>query len=149
MSIEAMKQALDALERYAPQHGNPDDMSESITALRTAIKQTEKQEPVAWINGEGRIERHESSFGRGETIRPLYTTPPASPVQEPRHIVQSNGRHSHLLTHMMNSRTTPPAAQQDLILAEREEVCRIVTGLCISDNNAEEINRAIRARKQA
>jgi hypothetical protein len=29
---------------------------------------------------------------------------------------------------------------------EREAVCRIVTGLCISDNNAEEINRAIRAR---
>lgn len=32
---------------------------------------------------------------------------------------------------------------------ERETVCRIVTGLCISDNNAEEINRAIRARGQA
>jgi hypothetical protein len=30
--------------------------------------------------------------------------------------------------------------------AEREAVCRIVTGLCISDNNAEEINQAIRAR---
>jgi Ni,Fe-hydrogenase III small subunit len=33
--------------------------------------------------------------------------------------------------------------------AEREAVCRIVTGLCISDNNAEEINRAIRARGQS
>jgi len=33
--------------------------------------------------------------------------------------------------------------------AEREAVCRIVTGLCISDNNAEEINRAIRARGKA
>jgi hypothetical protein len=32
---------------------------------------------------------------------------------------------------------------------EREAVCHIVTGLCISDNNAEEINRAIRARGQA
>jgi hypothetical protein len=32
---------------------------------------------------------------------------------------------------------------------ERDAVCRIVTGLCISDNNAEEINRAIRARGQA
>ena len=31
---------------------------------------------------------------------------------------------------------------------EREAVCRIVTGLCISDNNSEEINRAIRARGQ-
>jgi hypothetical protein len=32
---------------------------------------------------------------------------------------------------------------------EREAVCRIVTGLCISDNNSEEINRAIRARGQS
>jgi hypothetical protein len=42
-------------------------------------------------------------------------TPPAqpAPVQEPRHTVQLNGRHSPLLTHMMNSRNTPPAAQQE------------------------------------
>jgi hypothetical protein len=36
-----------------------------------------------------------------------------------------------------------------IAVAEREAVCRIVTGLCISDNNAEEINCAIRARGQA
>jgi hypothetical protein len=35
------------------------------------------------------------------------------------------------------------------LAAERDAVCRIVTGLCISDNNAEEINRAIRSRGQA
>jgi len=34
----------------------------------------------------------------------------AQPVQEPLHIVQSNGRHSPLLTHMMSKRTTPPVA---------------------------------------
>lgn len=28
--------------------------------------------------------------------------------------------------------------------AERDRACRIVTGLCISDNNAREINAAIR-----
>jgi hypothetical protein len=33
--------------------------------------------------------------------------------------------------------------------AERERACRIVTGLCISDNNAREINEAIRANAQA
>jgi len=33
--------------------------------------------------------------------------------------------------------------------AERERACRIVTGLCISDNNAREINEAIRAKEQA
>ena len=32
------------------------------------------------------------------------------PAQEPLHIVQSNGKHSPLLTHMMSKRTTPPAA---------------------------------------
>jgi hypothetical protein len=31
-----------------------------------------------------------------------------------------------------------------LIGAERERACRIVTGLCISDNNAHEINTKIR-----
>jgi hypothetical protein len=30
--------------------------------------------------------------------------------------------------------------------AERKACCQIVTGLCISDNNAEEINKAILAR---
>jgi len=30
------------------------------------------------------------------------------PAQEPVHSVQSNGRHSPLLTHMMNKRTPPP-----------------------------------------
>ncbi len=33
--------------------------------------------------------------------------------------------------------------------AEREAACRIVTGLCISDNNAREICEAIRARSKA
>jgi hypothetical protein len=77
MTIDAMKQALEALTRIwedglenFPESGH----DAAITALRTAIEAAEKQEP--------------------------------------RHIVQSNGRHSPLLTHMMNSRTTPPAAQR-------------------------------------
>ena len=32
----------------------------------------------------------------------------SQPEQEPVHSVQSNGRHSPLLTHMMNKRTAPP-----------------------------------------
>jgi len=31
-----------------------------------------------------------------------------------------------------------------LLAAERDRACRIVTGLCISDNNAHEINTKIR-----
>jgi hypothetical protein len=54
MSIEAMKQALEALENVHIEydfHGNPADeenkmIAPAITALRQAIEQAEKQEPV-------------------------------------------------------------------------------------------------------
>ena len=71
MSIEAMKQALEALElglEYAKgeqfenaqrfkgyEHLAPNDsdsvklIEDAITSLRTAIEQAEKQEPVAWL----------------------------------------------------------------------------------------------------
>ena len=50
MSIEAMKQALETLE----QHGTPllnheDAYAASLTSLRQAIAEVEKQEPVAWL----------------------------------------------------------------------------------------------------
>ena len=35
----------------------------------------------------------------------------AQPEQEHKHIVQSNGKYSPLLTHMMNKQTTPPKEQ--------------------------------------
>ncbi len=50
MSIEAMKQALEALERGRPQIVGvlvQQDQDAAITALRQAIEQAEKQEPVA------------------------------------------------------------------------------------------------------
>jgi len=37
----------------------------------------------------------------------------AQPAQELLHIVQSNGKHSPLLTHMMSKRTTPPQPAQE------------------------------------
>lgn len=52
MSIEAMKMALEALERGRPQIVGvlvQQDQDAAITALRTAIAETEKQEPVAWM----------------------------------------------------------------------------------------------------
>ena len=95
--IEAMKQALEALESCTPEdtstghviYPSYDEQAveKAITALRTAIEQAEKQEPVAWVvedqNGE-RLEWAGDVPGcAGLPTFPLYTTPPAAPVQEP------------------------------------------------------------------
>ncbi len=89
MSIEAMKQALEVLTDKGQLH--PDDYkekkNEAITALRTAIEQAEKQEPVAleavyetiiqWDEGGGKRSRRELA----RRIVDLYTTPPAAQRQ--------------------------------------------------------------------
>ena len=94
MSIDAMKQALAALEGWA-NHGEwvwPEsaleqakrNTTESITALRAAIEQA--QEPVAWITdgGKGELWWYQSSkfdeegnlIGYNPDDVPLYTAPP-------------------------------------------------------------------------
>lgn len=91
MSIEAMKQALEALDSLLYwDNGKPeyDEAREAITALRAAIEQAEKQEPVAWMKEGGfrsqvtfdwRIAKRE-----GLTI-PLYSRPQlaCAPTHEP------------------------------------------------------------------
>ncbi len=95
--IEAMKQALEALEvasscvdgYYVPKGKTMlPEVENAITALRTAIEQAEKQEPVAWMKEGGfrsqvtfdwRIAKRE-----GLTI-PLYSRPQlaCAPTHEP------------------------------------------------------------------
>ena len=102
MSIEAMKQALEALELALCSHGvmllsdPPQDAwktynvepksRDAITALRTAIEQAEKQEPVAWMNKHGACKtslfREVEAGAKDEYTIPLYTAPPAA-QQEP------------------------------------------------------------------
>ena len=88
-NIEAMKQALEVLERYAPQHGHPDDMSDAITALRTDIEAAEKQEPVAdglirgYINALVANNHDEAADATKRMVDYVFATPPAAPVQEP------------------------------------------------------------------
>jgi len=75
MTIETMKLALEALEAHADIGIKSD---KAITALRTAIETTKKQEPVAWVNhGENIITRVKGWDGYGA----LYTTPPAAQRQ--------------------------------------------------------------------
>ena len=71
MSIEAMKQALDALE-YAGKDDFWRYQNEAITSLRQAIEQAEKREPVAWMDGYRNIySLEEKAAGCPEATIPL------------------------------------------------------------------------------
>jgi hypothetical protein len=75
MSIEVMKQALDALDCiYSPLHVREiNKVGAAIGALRQAIAEVEKAEPVAWMNKDGWI----GLYRQGDATIPLYTHPPA------------------------------------------------------------------------
>jgi hypothetical protein len=89
MSLEAMKQALEALELWgelAPQYWDESD-EELIAALCIAIEQAEKQEPVAvpvgyWHKGTGAffqggyLTPAQEQMRKSGVIKPLYPTPP-------------------------------------------------------------------------
>jgi hypothetical protein len=80
MSIEAMKLALEALEDVQEAYGNHSEwFKQRVDALRAAIEQAEKQEPVAWIKKDkSAIEVSIMSAGymTNEGFEPLYTAPP-------------------------------------------------------------------------
>jgi hypothetical protein len=118
MSIEAMKRALEALERAVStcfdRRAHEDVMSrpehfinQAITALRTAIAEAEKQE---------QCKEHGECFG-GKCI---YTTTPAQPAKQ-KPVAWANINKHGDITHTSNKRmpwsktplyTTPPAAQR-------------------------------------
>ena len=87
MSIEAMKQALEALERsvatcfdqYAHQQAmsRPDHfINQAITSLRQAIAEAEKQEPVAWIYPATDVIVRDFRINPKDVVcLPLYTHP--------------------------------------------------------------------------
>lgn len=93
-NIETLKLALEALKTcdggksWADPYQRFDKkmVDKAITALRTAIKTAEKQEPVAWMDEFGNVFPLGAQRGPkylNEPMKPLYTTPPAAPVQEP------------------------------------------------------------------
>jgi len=61
MSIEAMKQALEALED--PWKTGPDGVANAITALRAAIEQAEKRQWVELTDDEARALVNRVTFG--------------------------------------------------------------------------------------
>jgi hypothetical protein len=81
--IETLEQALEFCEfcwRDVPMNEHAFERTEqTIIALRTAIEQAEKREPVAWMRKDGTLR-----FAAGKVFavgQPFYTTPPAQPAQ--------------------------------------------------------------------
>ena len=86
MSLDAMKQALEALEHEA-RTGNDDAYRVERDALRAAIEQA--QEPMAWVYPEGlealKSGRPWTAYGSsGEGRIPLYLNDAVAPKAEPR-----------------------------------------------------------------
>ena len=95
MSIEAMKQALQALELCngaETADGIVIYTDKEITSLRQAIAEAEKQEPVAWMHKQGNYEEpsfrqlDDDEISRAWEQYPLYTHPqPATQCEFIRH----------------------------------------------------------------
>jgi hypothetical protein len=132
MTIEAMKQALEALEMLAryenpetrvqvrkPKDGGPivtmyphKVATDAAAALRTAIEQAEKQEPVAWKNAAIRLGEELSSVGPdGYYDMTSDQWLDWALEQQPR------GK---------NSLNTPPAAQRQWVGLTDEEYLEII-----------------------
>jgi hypothetical protein len=83
MTIEAMKQALEALEKATPVRAkDPQMQADAIVALRTAIAEAEKQEPVACRTlCELCVKRGYDFCANAAKTTPIITTPPAAQRQ--------------------------------------------------------------------
>jgi hypothetical protein len=87
MSITAMKQALEALKEVNTLSVGPfaiclpAEIDTAMDALRQAIEQAEKQEPVAWmvytLDGKSAfVTDNPADFTEKHRALPLYTSPP-------------------------------------------------------------------------
>jgi len=149
MSITAMRQALEALEAHADIGIKSD---KAITALRTAIEQAEKQEPLGYWNAvEGWVELPE------ETHKPVAWVYPealeAFRQGKPWTAYGADGKGPNSDgVERISLYTTPPAAQQEAVLAEREACAKVADLVAreIDDTNgtATYIAAFIRARGQ-
>ena len=80
--IEAMKQALEALENVKQyDQENLYGLDDEITTLRTAIAEAEKREPYGYFRYDIRLDAWVQSREDNRGVA-FYTTPPTVPVQE-------------------------------------------------------------------
>jgi hypothetical protein len=105
-------------EEWLEALGNPDDMIDAITALRTAIEQAEKQEPVAHSVVAGALFDFMGWLTSRDTRLTLSSTDEASPAVEA--ITEFAKMRGLLLEDAQVEQwqailTTPPAAQRQWV----------------------------------
>jgi hypothetical protein len=85
MIVEAARQALYLLEEFVDDPRCQGQIDATSIALRQAIEQAEKQEPVAWFSPSGNLyrSRYHAVANGEQVVTPLYTNPPTAPAQEP------------------------------------------------------------------
>jgi len=147
MSIEAMKQALEALEEWEKPMSK--GSLEAHRILRTAIAEAEKQEPVAWAVFEGwnahdlyLPQEYDEALkmagykGDHAEVKPLYTTPPAA---QPCPYIRSTAEGTH---HCALSQRQP---LKDDRIGQIIEQCKITLVNYCSGEKQTEFARAIEA----
>jgi hypothetical protein len=136
MTIEAMKQALEALGKCRYRSLADEIVDPAITALRTAIEQTEKQEPVAWAD---EIIEH---------LHALYDSEMIKEIDSGDELIRLDAAIA-CVEEAEERYTTPPAAQRQPLTDDRIgqiiEQCKITLVNYCSGEKQTEFARAIEA----
>jgi hypothetical protein len=104
---KAAQQALDALEYHVAQTRPIHETSEAITALRAALQDEGKQEPVAYIRTEDGLLAKNDGGTFGPRWTPLYAAPPQRPLMTDEELDQTTAQaRDDLLDHIYEYGTT-------------------------------------------